>query len=521
MGGVIKFTCNEGTTWINPYNNLTYQMPDQIWSIVSKPTSVMEIEKTVYRSMFDVRKERLGQFRAKVGGFWRTSASASYSNKRLIHELMVEDNIVTKAEAFVSTVDAVLASPNILGLSEEVMAVIDSLPDDFDSNPEPYFDFIDYFGTHYISTAEFGGYIQMFFSTSKNFESASSNYQLSVEAQASFFNFFSASGVWTNSERSNSQSYLDSTNTKVTYHGGHTNLLDNKDLQGWEKSVPLNPWLYSGNLIPIYKLISDDTKRHFLKQAYKKYILSGGQSYLEEMNEQLKKAAEKYQFVTNTTLIESLQKRAQKLMLYENPNATDIEELGQKANFHLVPSEWWSKTKLCLHTQRKYYSHGNCQDDKPFCTVGFHYSNFYYDYTQNSWTTYCGMRWGIFTPFYADEWFKSIQICFKYNCPSYNHEGEFCAPVNNYTEQYWDQFSHSGGCQMSWMLKTESSNLPFWFQNTKLCAFFTKQSGECARTDYHTPVCAAHNEWTAIVTDNSRDNSYGCGYQWAIKEILN
>ncbi|XP_075244690.1 perivitellin-2 67 kDa subunit-like [Convolutriloba macropyga] len=526
-GGVIKFTCDEGKIWQNPYNDITYQMPDQIWSIVSKPSTVMEVDKTIYRSTSDFTSEQKGRFHAKVGGFWGASGSTSYSNKKLLHELMVEDKVVTKAEAFVSTVDSVLASPTILGLSDEVQIVVDELPEDLESNPQPYFDFINYFGTHYISTAEFGGYIQMMFTTSKDFQNINSDSQLSFEAEASFFKFFSANGARSENEKSNSKNFLDTTNKRVTYHGGHTSLLDNKNLQGWEKSVPFNPWLYSGTLIPIYQLINDDEKSESMKRAYESYLSGEGDLYveglqLEALNRRIRKAALKYQFVENTTIISSLLDRAENLLEIAYPNASEVAALANDVIFHFEPSDWWKETKLCLKTRRLYYNQNlnNCQYYSPICTAGFQYTPYYYDNTKDSWNTRCVLKWGLFTPIYAEEWFKLTQICYQFNCYN-NYTGEFCAPINSYTSEYTDCYSNNG-CGMSWMLKTETDDvIPFWFQNTQLCLHLSKNADQCYRSNYRTPICAKHNHWTDYVRDQSNDNRYGCGYKWGMVEILN
>ena len=65
---VIEFTCDKGKTWRNPFNNITYQMPDQVWSIVNKPGSFKEVETEVYENIIDIKTEKT--IKVKVKKFW-------------------------------------------------------------------------------------------------------------------------------------------------------------------------------------------------------------------------------------------------------------------------------------------------------------------------------------------------------------------------------------------------------------------------------------------------------------------
>ena len=188
--------------------------------------------------------------------------------------------------------------------------------------------------------------------------------------------------------------------------------------------------------------------------------------HLEALNRRIRKAALKYQFVENTTIISSLLDRAENLLEIAYPNASAVKELAIDVIFHLEPSDWWKETKLCLKTRRYFNLNLNdCQYNSSFCTAGFQYTPYYYDNTKDSSDTNCVLKWCLFTPIYAEEWFKLTQICYKYKC-RYNYSiGEFCAPINSYTSEYTDRsFKYSSGCEMSWMLKIETDDvIPFWF----------------------------------------------------------
>lgn len=51
------------------------------------------------------------------------------------------------------------------------------------------------------------------------------------------------------------------------YYGGSTNLLTSGGIAAWQPTVAENPWLFSGELVPISNLISDITKRRSMEHA--------------------------------------------------------------------------------------------------------------------------------------------------------------------------------------------------------------------------------------------------------------
>ena len=521
-GRVIEFTCDEMKHWKSPYTNISYQMPDQIWSIVTKPGSLNEVDIAVYKNVLEIKTEKV--FRAKVEVYFGLfSKSSTY--KKIFYEIIERNNVITEAETFVSTIGAYFAPPEILGLSEEMQVMVDLLPEQFEENPTPYYEFISYFGTHYISIADFGGYIKQMFSTSSNFISSNKEAALSIEAEISFDKYISAAGGYGGGATINSKEYLSQTDITTTYHGGDTSLIDEKNIPGWKKSIPYNPWLYSGNLVPISKLIKDVNKSASMERAYH---VHAAKAYLEELNDQLQNGSRKYQFV-DASLINSLLEKTKTLMQSAAPGLDDIKELGEEVNFHLVPGDWWKETQFCLKTRRVLHTWKECGDlNGPFCALGFHYTPYYYDRTRLTGTCDCQMSWGLFTPVYAETWFKNVQLCFRFEptadirqCGNPDQKRELCTHVNNYTEEYLDATSSfHGGCHMSWKLKT-TGKIPYWFQNTQLCLHLNIQSPACqAGPHFHTTLCAQHNNWTPIVYDNSYSSYYNCGYQWGLIEIL-
>ncbi|XP_075265237.1 perivitellin-2 67 kDa subunit-like, partial [Convolutriloba macropyga] len=287
---VIEFTCSEGKTWRNPFSNITYQMPDQVWSIVSKPGSFKEVVTKVYKDILDIKTERT--FKIQLKKFWGLfSKSASY--RKISHLIMQSNKIITEAEVFALTVDVFLAPPQILGLSENMKTMIELLPKSIEDDPEKYFDFIQQFGTHFISVANFGGYIKQIFATSESFLKSNGEARLSTEAKLSLQRFFGSyiSGGSNIHVSGASQNFLDETQVITRYHGGDITYVDNSNLAAWKKSIPYNPWLYSGTVISISELISEPERKVSMERAYTAH---GLKSYLQQLKDEILSINRKY-----------------------------------------------------------------------------------------------------------------------------------------------------------------------------------------------------------------------------------
>ena len=56
------------------------------------------------------------------------------------------------------------------------------------------------------------------------------------------------------------------------YFGGSTNLLDKSDMTNWVSTVAANPWLFRGQLRPIYELVKDEQKKRQLSLATQAHL---------------------------------------------------------------------------------------------------------------------------------------------------------------------------------------------------------------------------------------------------------
>ena len=56
------------------------------------------------------------------------------------------------------------------------------------------------------------------------------------------------------------------------YYGGSLNLLDDAGFKGWMPTIIKDPWLFRGNLKPIYELILDESKKREMKLAVQVHL---------------------------------------------------------------------------------------------------------------------------------------------------------------------------------------------------------------------------------------------------------
>ena len=339
-GPVIDLTCNEGKVWKNPYDQKVYQLPDQVWSMVSVPDSWLNAVTKIYKSYSDVKNEMSAN--AGVGlisGMFSSSASYKSMNEAISNK----SEEISDVFSFVSTTQAVFAPAIILGLNHYGQIFVDNLPENFTESPSDYYDFISVFGTHYFGKGKFGGYIRNYFETSSEYYLTHSEHDIQVQATGSFFNLLKADGGYDGSTFEVDEEFSKNTNSFVIYYGGDTNLLQADGLPKWQPTVPENPWIFGGSLIPIYEMINVTKKQDSMKQAVQAHL---DKAYLGELSRLLQSALIRYEW-GNTTVIKSLQVQVNQELDKVIPDHEVVTQLGDAVNFQLTPDSWWREIQFC------------------------------------------------------------------------------------------------------------------------------------------------------------------------------
>ena len=525
------------------------------------PSETASVDLKEYSTVSDVEKKMNVDF-SSIFGFGiskifklLTSFSAEY--EYLNHQIKKENKTVYQAQSFVSVFNAVFAPPSFFGFPDEMKTVIQRLPNRFESEPKPYLDFIHQFGTHFISSAKFGGYIDLVFSISEKTSESTTKHKGKIggeiEAEAniplkdiplektSFFGIiieflkqYVAKDLELNANGSRKLSFGGSSIKKMTesmsdlglklnYHGGQASLFDLENIENWEKSVPANPWLFAASLVPIYKLVNDSQKKSSMEKAMNSYL---SQPYIDQLWGKVRNASNKYLFAEEVGDLELLFTRANTLKTSPVKLLTELAKLDQDIKFHLDLPEWWNETKFCYKTEPKIAGQkGNkdCPDSGPICAaVGrSEYTSFYYDKSKKDPKTHCQIQWSMVSPAYREKWFNQVQLCFSSTC---TRRSENCAKINRYTRLYTDESAlntDKHGCGLRWKLRVHrSAKVPLWFKNTQLCVHLSGNFGHCKGENSQTTLCAVQNKWTQSVWDSSNDKNNGCGYQWGLFQIL-
>ena len=87
----------------------------------------------------------------------------------------------------------------------------------------------------------------------------------------------------------------DSDSIKFRYYGGNADLLSGKGLEEWQSTVLDDPWLFSGDLVPIASLIQNQTKRIEMERAVQNHLNKAAlREYERIIQPILNKAIEQY-----------------------------------------------------------------------------------------------------------------------------------------------------------------------------------------------------------------------------------
>ncbi|KAK0060712.1 perivitellin-2 67 kDa subunit [Biomphalaria pfeifferi] len=522
-GPVLDFTCEEQKTWTSS-GDTKYQLPDQVWQLTTLPGGWLTANANLYKSYKEVRKSMATEVGGE-GSIWMFAFSASASFKEMQNTITNTSRYISDVGAFESATRADLVPSFVLGLDRFCKIFLDTqIKGTFQTNPNVYNRFINTFGTHYFSSANFGGYIRAVMETKSDYFYSSSESEAKYNAKASFLNIISANGGRLTSTANVDQAFSSSTTQTVRYYGGNTNLLTKSGISEWQPTVQKDPWLFSGELKPLSDLITDDVKRISMEKAVENYVLK---SYLEELERLLAHA--KVKFKDNE--LESLQTRVNTMKILDVLVMNDVEILGRDIEAQIVVPEWFlASTKLCY----KWWPDGDpgqCGGvPNLLCARPNTMTPFYRDDTDRKRKRRpggCRMQWGIHSTGYP-AWFNDVRVCYRWY-PDEN-PGEcgggaarlLCAGINQFSPEYRDDTDiRSGGCRMSWRIEVPSS-APVWMRAVKLC-YSWYPDGDAFQCNFGSPFrdfCAVANEWTEYYRDDTyrrRGRPGGCRMSWGLQ----
>lgn len=287
---ILEFTCLQGKK--KTLEETEYDVPDQVVNIEqlaiggSETTETFSSTKKAWKETYsasvsvsvDVPESAKG-----VSG----SASAGVEHGTSKEKIEFESKSIYKCDATTLT-NNVYLSPRLSRYAK--IEINMTLRDKYIRNPKPYIDFINSYGTHYMTYGRLGGSIVMeqIISTSSLTESSSS--EIKGYAKAAFNNKTAGFGGSVDisagsGEGDLNEDFDENTLFSMKYYGGITKLTTPEEAAGWTESVKLNPWLLYGRLKPISELIEDRLVKMSMEKALEEYnssnFLKGMRNFLE------------------------------------------------------------------------------------------------------------------------------------------------------------------------------------------------------------------------------------------------
>ncbi|CAL1530299.1 unnamed protein product [Lymnaea stagnalis] len=515
---IINFSCSRNRTWRSP-DGQDYQLPDQIWQMTTVPGGWLSAETKLYKNYNDVRRSMTTEVGGE-GAIWKFAFSGSHSYKKMQNAITNTSRYVSDIASFESAVRADVIPSWILEVDTFAQMFIDRMiTGDYETNPRSYNRFINQFGTHYFSTANFGGYIKVVSETTMDYLYSRSESEAKANAKASFLKIISVHGGQVSGSTTVDERFTSASTQSIRYYGGDTNLLTQNGIQQWQPTVARNPWLFSGELKPISDLITDETKNAGMIRAVENYVM---RNYLEELERLIITARTK----SNDAVLPALQTRITELKGGAALNEGAVDALSNDVEANLIVPEWFtSNTKLC-YKWRADGDAGQCGGGAAnlLCAKPNAMTPEYRDDT-DSRSGGCQMQWGIQSMGFPS-WFSQVRVCYQWypdgdggQCGGPSRL--LCAGLNDFSPEYRDDTDRrSGGCRMSWKIEVPSS-APLWLRTAKMCFSWYPDGdgGQCGPAPSRN-LCAVANQWTDYYRDDTDRRSGGCRMSWGIKTIF-
>jgi len=258
---LIEFTCNQGRTVI--ISGQTYSLPDQV---LGQPEQ-LPYTQTEYVDVLNFNSYNYQQTMSSTIGttymFGMFSNSETYQTS--INYINAQNRMagiitsqVSANEIYLIPIDPYINSS--LSLDPQVcnplaLSLASTYPIFNTTSLDAYEEFISYCGTHYLSTASYGGWIISMYYTQTSFLQTMTSVQIEQQAEANFMNFLKESGGADGSQTTIDTQYTSATITDTFTRGGSGSPSGPNTFTSWENSVAQNPWIWNAVTLPNYLLV--------------------------------------------------------------------------------------------------------------------------------------------------------------------------------------------------------------------------------------------------------------------------
>jgi len=272
---VVFFNFSEGKTYSDPFENRTlYAVPN---SMTISTDSTQFMGHHVWRDVTSSVHQQSRWANVDVhAGFFSSSVQTNDASTTMsdgVHILIESRSQVT---LYVATLDM----PSLLPTDSKFQAAIDALPATYD--PDRYGEIVKYYGTHFVSVAEFGGLARMRTVVKHSYYSRTSDSELHSQA-AIQWGMFGGGGGGGSSQHDTSQEWKDNAQSSTFVQGGDPairSFSSNEQWTKWAQSVEQSaPTQTQYQLQDLSSVVTDPMKATNLKKAIFDYAVAHNASW--------------------------------------------------------------------------------------------------------------------------------------------------------------------------------------------------------------------------------------------------
>jgi hypothetical protein len=269
-GTIFDFTCDQKKTWTNPGNTaLKYDLPDQVESITALPSGTLS-HKAVVANSYQDRTKITDNSIDISGTFGNFTPKLSATAHRQMQKMIAGDRTLLRVTGHASAYQVELKPYWMEKMGSSMKSFVDTqLPNNYAENPAKFQEFVNTFGTHYFTKANFGGVMNLEMDTSKDYSEKNSEKDLQLKAGIAYGEIFSANGTHHTNQNLTDKAFAQASNIKSYYFGGNADLI-NTGLDGFQKwwaSALAQPWLFGGKLEQISSFLPAGLKKNAVQTA--------------------------------------------------------------------------------------------------------------------------------------------------------------------------------------------------------------------------------------------------------------
>jgi len=268
---VVKFNYSLGKTYIDPFGNHTiYGVPDEV-TVTGKTTQFMGHKVARSISSFVSSQSEWAGLDAHFGPWFSASAETQETATQMGDSMHIVIESRQKISLYTATVDP----PTLTMPDSKFQAMVDALPSSYD--PIAYGEIVQYYGTHYLIVAEFGGMSRMRSVVTQDYYSTASDSELQAQA-AIQWGLFGGGGGGGSSQHDTKQEWKDNTQCDTYTQGGDPAIKSFKsddEWTRWAESVQTGaPVQTQYRLAEIASMVKDANKSMNLHKAVMDYAVA-------------------------------------------------------------------------------------------------------------------------------------------------------------------------------------------------------------------------------------------------------